>query len=68
MMRDACPRPQKIGILLNPCSGTLRRALPRFRLLARDVPGASVLEATSADEIADAVCDFQLQELSLIHI
>ncbi|WP_236708484.1 diacylglycerol/lipid kinase family protein [Pseudomonas sp. Root562] len=66
MMRDACPRPQKIGILLNPCSGTLRRALPRFRLLARDVPGASVLEATSADEIADAVCDFQLRESDLL--
>jgi hypothetical protein len=66
MMHDACPRPQKIGILLNPCSGTVRRALPRFRMLARDVPGAVVLEATTPEEIAHAVRHFQLKESDLL--
>ena len=67
-MHDACPRPQKVGIVLNPCSGTIRRALPRFRLLARNVPGAAVLEATAAQEIADAVSHFQLRESDLLVI
>jgi hypothetical protein len=68
MMHDACLRPQKVGIVLNPCSGTIRRALPKFRLLARDVPGASVLEATTAEEIAVAVRHFQLTESDLLVI
>jgi hypothetical protein len=68
MMHDACPRPEKIGIVLNPCSGTLRRALPRFRLLARNVPGATVLEATTPGEIAHAVRHFQLKESDLLVI
>jgi hypothetical protein len=65
-MHDADPRPRKVGIVLNPCSGTVRRALPRFRLLARDVPGATVLEATTAEEIARAVSHFQLRECDLL--
>nr|NYU06835.1 acylglycerol kinase family protein [Pseudomonas sp. SbOxS1] len=67
-MHEACARPGKVAIVLNPCSGTLRRALPRFRLLARNVPGAMVLEATTAQEIADAVCHFQLRESDLLVI
>lgn len=67
-MRDACPRPENVAIVLNPCSGTLRRALPRFRLLARDVPGAMVLEATTAVEIAHAVRHLQLGESDLLVI
>ncbi len=65
-MHDVCPRPQKVGVVLNPCSGTVRRALPRFRRLAGDVPGASVLEATTAREIAHAVHDLQLNESDLL--
>ena len=68
MMHDACPRPEKIGIVLNPCSGTLRRALARFHLLARNVPGATVLEATTPGEIAHAVRHFQLKESDLLVI
>lgn len=66
MMHDACLRPGKVGIVLNPCSGTLRRALPKFRLLARNVPGAAVLEATTPQEIAHAVHHFQLRESDLL--
>ncbi|WP_336299068.1 diacylglycerol/lipid kinase family protein [Pseudomonas sp. WJP1] len=68
MMHEACARPGKVAIVLNPCSGTLRRALPRFRLLARNVPGAVMLEATTSQEIAHAVCHFQLRESDLLVI
>jgi diacylglycerol kinase family enzyme len=68
MMHDACPRPNKVGIVLNPCSGAMRRALSKFRLLARNVPGATVLEATTRQEIAHAVLHFQLRESDLLVI
>jgi hypothetical protein len=67
-MHDDCPRPRKVGIVLNPCGGTVRRALPRFRVLAGSVPGAGVLEATTPLEIARAVDQFQLSEGDLLVI
>lgn len=59
---------RKSGLCSTLAAAPLRRALARFRLLARNVPGATVLEATTPGEIAHAVRHFQLKESDLLVI
>jgi diacylglycerol kinase (ATP) len=52
---DSTPRPEHIGIVLNPASGYVRRHLPRMRGLAGGIAGATVIEAVTDEDISGAV-------------
>lgn len=54
-MTDLTPRPERIGIVLNPESGYVRRHLTRLRGLVAQIAGATVIEALSDEQITDAV-------------
>jgi diacylglycerol kinase (ATP) len=54
-LTDSTPRPERIGIVLNPASGYVRRNLPRLRGLAAGIAGATVIEAITDEQISSAV-------------
>lgn len=65
-MSDASSHPGKIGILLNPQSGRVRRDLQRFRHLASQIPCAQTLEAVTPQQINEAVSALGLQADDLL--
>lgn len=65
-MTDSTPRPQRIGIVLNPASGYVRRHLRRLRVLVAQIADATAIEATSDEQINDAVNTLQLGAADLL--
>ncbi len=65
-MIELTPRPRRIGIILNPKGGHVRRHLVQLRQLARQVPDATVIEASSPDQIAEAINAFELAAEDLL--
>jgi hypothetical protein len=65
-MTDSTPRPARIGIVLNPASGHVRRHLQRLRERVAGIPGATVIEATSDEQITDAVTSLQMGPADLL--
>lgn len=65
-MSEASSKPGKIGVVLNPLSGRVRRDLHHFRLLASRIPFAQTLEAVTAEQINEAVSAFGLQADDLL--
>ncbi|WP_409282244.1 diacylglycerol/lipid kinase family protein [Pseudomonas putida] len=61
-MTSHAPLPRRIGVLLNPLSGRGRRNLPRFYLLLQQLPGASITEVRTPEEIDQAIAQWQLTE------
>lgn len=57
---DRVARPQRIGIILNPASGHVRRHLPELRRMAATITGAVMIEASSAEQLGEAVDALQL--------
>jgi diacylglycerol kinase (ATP) len=65
-MIEQTSRPRRIGIILNPKGGHVRRHLIQLRQLAKQVPDATVIEASSPDTIAEAVNAFELAAEDLL--
>jgi hypothetical protein len=53
--RPMMTQPRRIGVLLNPLSGRVRRQLPRFRALLQQLPGATVAQAHEPAQIDTAI-------------
>ncbi|TWI56720.1 diacylglycerol kinase-like protein [Pseudomonas duriflava] len=68
MREQALPPPARLGILLNPLSGRVKRCLPRLRALAASVPGASMYEASRPEAVAHAVQRWQADGLDVLVI
>ncbi|MBA1200204.1 acylglycerol kinase family protein [Pseudomonas capeferrum] len=58
--------PQRIGILLNPHSGRVRRDLARFRLLVCRLPATRVAHVHNPVEIEEALTSWALTETDLL--
>jgi hypothetical protein len=67
-MSDTSSKPGKIGIVLNPMSGRVRRDLEHFRQLANRIPCAQTIEAITPQQINEAVIAFGLQPHDLLVI
>ncbi|WP_449104069.1 diacylglycerol/lipid kinase family protein [Pseudomonas veronii] len=65
-MTDLTPRPERIGILLNPVSGYVRRHLPSLRRRVARIADATVIEASSAEQISDAAASLALGPADLL--
>lgn len=65
-MTKLTPRPERIGILLNPASGYVRRHLPSLRRRVAGIANARVVEASSAEQIKGAVESLQLGPSDLL--
>ncbi|MDV7211650.1 diacylglycerol/lipid kinase family protein [Azotobacter beijerinckii] len=58
-MPDARATPSRVAILLNPRSGHVQRRLPALRRIAASVPEAQLQEASSPQDIAQALRDWR---------
>jgi diacylglycerol kinase (ATP) len=65
-MTELTPRPERIGILLNPASGYVRRHLPSLRRRVAAIADAMVIEASSAEQMRNAVESFRLGPADLL--
>ncbi|MBD1552070.1 diacylglycerol/lipid kinase family protein [Pseudomonas typographi] len=63
---DVPPRPGRIGIVLNPGSGYVRRHLQPLRVCAARIADATVIEASSEAQITHAVETLQLGRADLL--
>jgi len=58
-MSEIRATPARIGILLNPGSGRVRRQLPALRRIAAALPDALLQEVSGPREIEQALRDFR---------
>jgi hypothetical protein len=65
-MSDLPSHPERIGIVLNPASGYVKRHLKRMRTLIAQIARAVVIEAVSDEQISDAVDSLQLGPADLL--
>jgi hypothetical protein len=65
-MTDLTPRPERIGIVLNPESGYVRRHLRHLRALVSQIADATVIEACTDGQLTDAVDTLALGPADLL--
>jgi hypothetical protein len=66
MTPPAIAQPRRIGILLNPLSGRVRRHLVRFRRLIYRLPGARIAQVHNPIEIQAGIASWALVENDLL--
>jgi hypothetical protein len=66
MPEQGVTRPARIGILMNPLSGRVRRRLQRLQILAANLPGAMLKEASAPQDIAQVLQEWQANPPELL--